>query len=205
MNEFFLNCLREIKVLRGVNQYEDLLSKGDKGKEECRKLINALVTTCNQFNYIPDDAKQRVIRQRILDDPEFYNLNASKVWHWLNGISNKYYNNCNSEPVQVSNAEPLSENTQRMISEFMSRLISGDGMKSVPRASNAELEAIKNEDQDRIKPRAHSAGYRIDPDFVRTIELKVIWARQNTNLLTGSIIPGCPTFDEWIKMTNSNE
>lgn len=199
MNEFFLNCLRELKVLRGINQYEDLLAKGDKGKDECRKLINALVTTCNQFNYIPDEAKQRVIRQRILDDYEFYNLNASKVWHWLNGISNKYYNNSNAELVEISNAQPLSENTQKMISDFMARLMSGDGMKSVPRASNEEIEAIKNEDANRVKPKAHSAGYRLDPDYVRTIELKVIWARENTNLLTGSIIPGRPTFEEWIE------
>lgn len=197
MNDFFLDCLRDLKVLRGINQYEDLLAKGEKGKQEGRKLIQALIATCGQFNYIPDEVKQRVIRQRILDDPDFYNLNASKVWHWLNGVAGKYYNH-GSTDAPISNAEPLSENTQKLISDFMARLLSGQGMKGVPTASNAELEAIRNEDANREKRTALSASYRLDPAYVRELELKIEWARLNTNLLTGAILPGSPSFDEWV-------
>jgi hypothetical protein len=197
MRTFFIDCLKSLKVTRGINQYEDLASKGEQGREELKKLLQALITTCNQFNYIPDEAKQRVISQRILDDPEFYNLNASKVWHWLNGVSSKYYNTQEDKPIE--NAQELSAETQKLISEFMGRLLDG-GIKVVPAASNAEIKAIKTQDDDRVKRKAYSAGYKPDHEFGRMMELKVQWAAECTNLLTGSLKPGCPTFEQWIEI-----
>lgn len=199
MRDFLIDCLRNLKISRGLNQYEDMKAKGDAGAVELQKLVNAMITVCNSYNYIPDDAKKRVISQRILDDPELYNLNASKIWRWLNDVSGKYYN-VQPEAESVSNATQLRPETQQLISDFMNRLMTKQTFRSVPSIDSSDVKKIEQEDADRIRPRAESVNiHYTSREDLELNELKRQYALQCTDLYTGSVKPGYPTFQEWLK------
>lgn len=204
MRQFYTECLKNLKVMRGLNQYEDYLSKGDRGVGEMNALIQALISVSNSFSYIPQEVQQNIIRQRILDDPELYNLNAAKIWAWLNAISSKYYHHTTEEEkVAYKSTEcEISPSTQAMIQQFINDLSSGGGLRSVPQVSQAEINAIENEEQQRSKGLSTGLKYGT-PEQDRIRELKAEYGRKYADLYTGRPKPGSPSLDDWIQINLS--
>jgi hypothetical protein len=205
MRDFFIECLQNLKAYRGLNQYEDYLSKGLKGANEMNQLIQAMVKVCNGFNYIPKEVQMRTIQKRIIDDSELYNLNAHKIWQWLNAISGKYWNGTDAEIMQPeSNASELSPEFQDYLNRWFSEF-EKNGINRVPEVSAKDIKAIENEDENRQQRKGLSTGMKYSTfDELADIGLKVQWAKECTNLLTGSIKPGCPTFEQW-KLEREND
>lgn len=204
MRDFFIECLQNIKALRGLNQYDDYMAKGLKGANEMNQLIQAMISVCNGFSYIPQEVQQRTIRKRLVDDPELYNLNAHKIWLWLNQISGKYWNAAEGEITQPKpNASELSPEFQDYLNRWFADF-EKKGINRVPDVSSKEIKDIANEEENRQQRKGLSTGMKYSTfDELADIGLKVQWAKECTNLLTGSIHPGCPTFEQWKKQRNN--
>jgi len=168
MKSFFEQCLRDLHQLTGLKQYIDICNLPS--KEEARTVFNALVDSmvfiCNQYPYIPDTEKQKVIKSRMMDTPEFYGLNARFVKLALERVKDIYwkeqaYIETNALNAQGSTGVPfeeLPEETQRLYNETMAKLAQGT-IQTVDPVNANELKVIQTEDELRVKKEAKSAGY----------------------------------------------
>jgi hypothetical protein len=203
MRQFFTECLQNLKVLRGLNQYEDYLSKGERGIREMNDLIQHLISISNSFNYIPIDVQQNTIKKRIIEDPELFNLNASKIWSWLNAISNRYYFTSEQEKVSYkSSNEEISPSTQAMIQQFINDLSAGGGLRSVPAVSPNDIKKIQIEDEQRTHGLSTGLKYGT-PEQDRIRELKMEYGRIHADPYTGRTKPGHPTLQEYLKTADN--
>lgn len=199
MRQFYTECLKTLKITRGLNQYEDFLAKGDRGVKEMNDLINAMVTVSNSFNYIPKEAQQNIIKKRIIEDPDLFNLNASKIWAWLNAVSGKYYFTTEEEKVSYkSRNEEISPSTQAMIQRFIDDLSSGGGLRAVPKVSQNDINKIALEEEQRTKALSTGLQYGT-PEQDRIRELKMEYGRVHADPYTGRTKPGHPTLDEYLR------
>lgn len=99
------------------------------------------------------------------------------------------------EPI-VSNAKEVSPETQQLINDFMINLLKEGGMRGVPSVDYKDLLDAKLP----LKEKAASQGVKYSSwDEIRDFELKIEWARECTHLHTGDLLPGKPTFQEWLK------
>jgi len=198
MKEYFKQLMSDLKSLRGINQYEEMKSKPN-GAEELQKLYEAVRAVWNSFSYIPDSVKEYTIRQRIIDDPEFYNLNSAVVYKWLNNISGKYWNHTEEYTQEQSNAKEVSPQTQAMIQKFMNDLLENSRFQYIEPVTERELKDLK-EDDERKYPKALSKNLQSTTrEEMEMFEKKIEWARECTHLHTGELLPNKPTFQEWLK------
>lgn len=207
MREFFIELLKELKMLTGVKQYEEIASIEDKdhAQKTLNDLTRALCNVCGTFNYIPDEDKKKIIRKKLLEDVKFYGLTAQKVWQYLNSVSDKYWKESahietNKLIEEDRELKPLSAETQKMIDDYLKELSTGIGSRTI---TNVEIEKQKIKREDSQK-KALSSGYKSpSADYVRTQELKRQWARENTDLQLGTILPNRPNFEEWLKINEN--
>lgn len=84
--------------------------------------------------------------------------------------------------------------TKKMIQDYL------DSLSDFKKAPGLSDEYIKEYGQHKPKKVSHSRGY-VQPsaEYVALSEAKRIWALENTDLLTGTMLPGAVTFEEWIK------
>ena len=156
MRDFFVKCFKDLHSLTGLKQYVELCANSSTETEAQTKLdeiIMGMIRVSNSFNYIPLDKQQEIIRQRIIDDPDFYALNARVVYKWLNAKAAIYFHEEAHKPGNEPNATPvtwddLSPETQKLFSAFLVDLGNDmkPGMKKVPTVTQKEIDDLKMED-----------------------------------------------------------
>lgn len=205
MREFFIELLKELKLLTGVRQYEEIASmeSEEKAQQTLNDLTRALCNVCKTFDYIPDEDKKRIIKRKLLEDVKFYGLTAQKIWQYLNSVSDKYFTESHHiETNKLINEErelkPLSKETQKMIDDYLLQLSTGLGTKQISNV-DTEIEKIRYEDKQKQKRVGASNGYKPPgEDYVKTAELKRQWAKENHDLYTGKPLDGWISFEEWM-------
>lgn len=208
MKIFFEQCLRDLHQLTGLKQYIEICNKPTKqeAETEFNSLIESMIFICNQYPYIPDSEKQKVIKSRMMDTPEFYGLNARFVKLALERVKDLYwkeqaYIETNALLSKESNAVPLeecSEETQRLVKEMTLKLASGSIQKIEP-ANDRELKAIQTEDELRVKKEALSKGYPIaTAEELERRELHLEWIKECTDKITGKLLPGALNESDWL-------
>lgn len=182
MRDFFKSELKTLKAKTGLNQYENLSAMPD-ANFQFKILLDSMESACNEFPYIPDNDKKRIIQEQIVRDQDFTGLNSRVIWKWLNAKKDHYWEvyRMKQEPVgpPVDFTE-LPQKLQDEIESFKMSLLNGSGLKSVPHVSEAEKSKIEREDSDRIKPKSYSKGYR--PPTAEEIaekELHLEYIKQN--------------------------
>lgn len=112
--EMLIRIMQNLWNLKGSKQYIDIATLPD--KDEAQKKLDGLlmpmIRTLNSFNYIPLKEIEGIIEEAIIRDPEFYGLNAGKVWQYLNGVAGQYFkqeaHQKTEEESRESNARPLT-------------------------------------------------------------------------------------------------
>lgn len=157
MREHLLSILKDLKVLTGHKQYEEIAAIPDKAKaqEELDRLLRPMVNVCHSFGFIPNEQKERIIRKKIIEDREFYGLNAQKIYHYLQSVSEKYYvesHHLEAQKVLDHQPGPLSAATQAQIDRYMAQLATSTFKPSYHHLGT-EMEKIKAEDAERQQGR----------------------------------------------------
>lgn len=147
MRDFFKSELKSLKIKRGLNQWENI-SAMDEPEEKFKMLFDLMEQVCEEFPYIPEDEKKRIIQYGILHEPEMMQLTPHLVWKWLNSNSNKYYNvtkfnGKTEEESRASNARPvtydeLSPETREQVNAFIQALSES---KKVPPLSQEQIQS----------------------------------------------------------------
>lgn len=173
MRTFLVSLLKDLKRLTGVKQYEDMcyVENNDESKrkaqEELDLLLTPMIEVCNQYSYISDEDKMKIIKAAVINAKEFYGLNARFVRLALEQVKDVYWKESGYLETNAllnakeSNAVPLEEcspETQAMVKEFTAKLAAG-GIQKITPANEHELKSIQTEDQERVKKEAKSAGY----------------------------------------------
>ncbi len=105
MKQFFLDILNNLDKLAGLRQIEKIYSQHtdqNAAKAEINALLTVLDNVCQQFPYIPDDEKKRLINHAVITDSEFTSLNARIVYKWLSVHKDKYY----KEAAHIEDIDP---------------------------------------------------------------------------------------------------
>lgn len=98
---------------------------------------------------------------------------------------------------EIKEAEP--EKVDAMLNELLGKLKEDKGgMKSVPQLTKKEIREEGQSEPPRKKAAA-SAQYLTTPEQARLKDLKIEWARLHTDLYTGKVKEGSPSFQEWSK------
>lgn len=87
----------------------------------------------------------------------------------------------------------------KMLEDFKRSLLNSK-VKGMPQLTKAEIKTEGQSEPPRKKSTA-SAQYLTTPEQAREKEMKIEWARLHTDLYTGKVKEGSPSFDEWVKTT----
>ena len=207
VREMLLRILNNLWNLTGSKQYIEITTMFDKNEAQGKLdgLIQPMINVCNTFSYISLAEQETIIEQKIIEDPEFYGLNARKIWQYLNGVSGKYFKQEAHKTVEesrASNATPLTPEEFQEKVDALLRTLSGDkaGLKSVPGVTQKEIDDLKMEDlESQEGKKAASVNYKSDPEQLTLIEKRIQYGRLHTDLLTGKVNEGAPTFEAFCK------
>lgn len=191
MRQYFFKLLQNLDKLTGMKQYEKLCAVPDY-KAEINTLLTILCRVCEQFPYIPDDAKQRIIDTNVVTDGEFIGLNAKCIYKYLNANKDRYFKELAHVELKPEDAplegEAFKAKTDWVIAELQK--------------ATEPMAARINPYKDIVVPAPVQKGlkyYPADPSVSRMQDLKVQYGREHTDKYTGKRLDGSPTFDEWLK------
>lgn len=191
MREYFFTLLQNLDKLTGIRQY-DKLSQADDAKKELNTLLTILCRACDQFPYIPDEAKQRIIDTNIVADADFIGLNAKCIYKYLNANKDRYFKELAHVEIKPEDAplegEAFKAKTDWVIAELQK--------------ATEPMAARINPYKDIVVPTPVQRGLKYhpaDPSVSRMQDLKVQYGREHTDKYTGKKLEGSPTFDEWLK------
>lgn len=191
MREYFFTLLQNLDKLTGIRQY-DKLSQADDAKKELNTLLTILCRACDQFPYIPDEAKQRIIDTNIVADADFIGLNAKCIYKYLNANKDRYFKELAHVEIKPEDAplegEAFKAKTDWVIAELQK--------------ATEPMAARINPYKDIVVPTPVQKGlkyYPADPSVGRMQDLKVQYGREHTDKYTGKRLDGSPTFEEWLK------
>lgn len=160
MRDFLKSELQTLKAKTGLNQYETFSNMTDSegksiGAQQIKILIDSMVLACNEFAYIPDNDKKRIIQEQIIRDQDFTALNSRTIWKWLNGSKDIYWAKANAkEKDQPIVFEPLSEETLTLIEKFKNDLKGDFKPNYTEQSVDAEIKQIVREDAEKEKKKA---------------------------------------------------
>jgi hypothetical protein len=195
MRDFFKDELKALERKTGLKQYEKILA-AEKWEIELKELLDELCRVCNQFDYIPNEDKAKIIRQNILTDQEFIGFNARIIYKWLLSARSVYFKEL-AHQEQQEEQKPILEGAARdaKLKEWLAAL--GDGVKAVPQLSPTEVKR-----EGRIEVEKKVTGYVPDVDPVeweRQYQLRKQYRLENYNVITGEKLPTWISEQEWIK------
>lgn len=199
MKEFIKQCLRDQEAINGIRQLY-YLEVDPEGERKLELTIDGIIRCLNQFGYIPDEAKKKIIREQMVKDQDYDAMNSRTIWKWMNGAKDVWWAKNQPEVKEVKELEPLSEDTQKMISEHLAYL--SQDMNFTRRAGFAsqlktEMEKIQAEDAERVKGK-NLADFQTDPITAERKELHLQYIRENYDPKTAKPLPTWKEEGDWL-------
>lgn len=191
MRDYFLKLLQNLDKLTGMKQYEKLCAMPE-FKAEINLLLDILCRVCDQFPYMPDDAKKRIIDTSVVTDGEFIGLNAKFVYKHLFANKDRYFKEAAHQETKPED-EPLTGEAMQAKIEW--------ALAEIAKAQEPMKQRI-NPYKDMVQQYQPPAGEKyhrapIEVDILQ--DLKIQYGREHTDKYTGKTLPGHPSFKEWVK------
>lgn len=203
MRELLIAILKDLKNLTGSNQYEQIASlpTEEQAQAALNNLLNPMLNICANYAYIQDETKAKVIRKKIIEDTEFFGLNAQKINRYLNSVAHIYYwesHHVETREILDNKAEDLSEETLSMIEEYKAQLLTGFGIKQI-NGVKEEMKSIAREDEVRqFKQRSVGAHPSLSEMEVKKRQLHTQWIKENFDPITGKPLPNSNFEEAWL-------
>lgn len=125
---------------------------------------------------------------------KIYNVDLSVLSIWMGEYLEDKYQLIESGQIDDS-TEPLPDVDYAAFKQRKAQERVNEA-KEIESALKREYERQKKELEFEENRRGYTPP---SEDFVRMAELKREWARTNTDLFSGKILPNSPTFEEWVK------
>ncbi len=180
MREFFKQELKTLKAKTGLNQYENLSALPD-AEFQFKILFDSLELACEDFKYIPDKDKERIIQKGIVTAENFTGLNSRVVWAWLNANKEHFWavetakQSATSE--ELKTFDELKPDLQAEIRAWQATLLIKEGLKPVPQVSQQEIDAMQIQDE-RSRGESLLKSYEPKPVPVYREKLLEIYQRK---------------------------
>lgn len=131
MRDFVKECLNDLEPLTGIRQLYFLQSDPD-GERKIRVLIDGIILALQDYPYIPEEAKKKIIREQMVKDQNYDALNSRVVNKWMTTFGSTYFTNWQKEqPIQYHEPAP-PEIADKYIEEFKANLVKIGGPKTSP-------------------------------------------------------------------------
>lgn len=169
MEEFFIQCLKDLEPLTGHRQLYFLQSDLEDGERQKNVLIKGMVLAAAEYPYIPEEAQQKIISDQMVKDQTYDRLNSRMVHKWLSGVSGKYFresshqNPLSEQELTPAPPQELSLETKKLIQSYLADLA---GAKAVPAMSRKEIELLGQEQKDPTPRGSVSRGRKSNPALV---------------------------------------
>lgn len=196
MREYFLHLLQTLDKLAGIQQYHKLMQLPG-WKKELNTLLDILCRVCDQFPYIPDEAKKRIIDTNVVTDGEFIGLNAKCIYKYLQANKDRYFK-------ELAHVETKPEDKPLEGEAFKKKT---DWVIAELQKATEPMSARINPYKDIVVPTPVQKGLKYhpaDPSVSRLQDLRIQYGREHTNKYTGKTLKDHPTFEQWLK-TQSDE
>ncbi len=222
INAFISLLSNRISEVVSTPPIQQLLNQGQK-KGILEAIISLLIIKASHSLSVSGNLKQgqadQIAKQIIADYPllsiedinlllsngikgkygEIYRMDISVIYSWIRSyeeekaeyIEEKRLLN-EKKQVEIKDVayDPLND---AIINDFLDKLASAGGMRKVPKVTKEEL-------YDDGKIKAKSAGIKFGSQHDNWIrDMKILWAKDNTDLYTGRLIPGAIDFETWLE------
>lgn len=191
MREFFYNLLQNLDKLTGMKQYEKLMQM-DNYKQEINSLLDILCRVTDQFTYIPEEDKKRIIQDAVIADQEFIGLNAKIVSKWLNQKKDIFFKELAHQ--EGPEFEPLTgEERQKRLDEWQQAFNSIE----VNFTSEKPYKIIR----EQWKPKEGTPIYQParDTSILANHQRHLDWVKANYDARTAKPLDNWMPEEEWIR------
>lgn len=151
MRDFFKSELETLKAKTGLNQYETFSNMPD-AAHQIKILLDSMILVCQEFHFIPDEDKKRIIREMITRDQEFTGLNSRVIWRWLNAKKDQYYKELAHREAEAGDPPLTGEARDRAIQEYLNAILQVDNNFKVSTDKYSEIRANWNPDKKKYTP-----------------------------------------------------
>lgn len=201
MREFFKQCLEELEALTGNRQAYFFATDPD-GTRKMTVCIDGMVLACNDYPFIPEQTKKKIIRDQMVKDQTYEALNSRTVHKWLTAASNAYRTH---SQFSESGLIPKDENgqvTQPASPEVADKYL--EEFKANLANIGRPVPPVLPEGETRKDPHLRGAVATMRPsapaEDVRRWELHNEYLRTNYHHITGAKLPGWMSEEEWTKL-----
>jgi len=151
MRDFFKSELETLKAKTGLNQYETFSNMPD-AAHQIKILLDSMVLVCQEFHFIPDEDKKRIIKESITRDQEFTGLNSRVIWRWLNAKKDQYYKELAHREAEAGDPPLTGEARDRAIQEYLNAILQVDNNFKVSNDKYSEIRAQWNPEAKKYQP-----------------------------------------------------
>lgn len=151
MRDFLKSELKTLKAKTGLNQLENLSALPD-SQNQIKILLDSIMLVFDEFHFIPDNDKKRIIQENIIRDQEFQGLNSRVVWRWLNAQKDKYYKELAHRESESGEPPLTGEARDKAIAEWLQAVNKLQTAVSVPQDKYSEIRANWNPDKLKYDP-----------------------------------------------------
>lgn len=190
MKQFFVELLKDLDKLTGIKQY-DRLCQLPNFRDEINKLIEILCRVCDQYSFIPDEAKKQIISEAVIADPEFIGLNAKFIAKSLN-VKREFYLG-KPDDVVISPDALTGEAREQKLKEWAEAL------------SKLESNVITRVDiyqtvREQWKPKEGTEKYKpVDHDLATKHQRHLEYVKTNYDPRTGKPLPEWLPEEKWLE------
>lgn len=132
---------------------------------------------------------------------EIYRMDISVIYNWI-----RAYEEEKAEVVEAKlktdkkdpiNYPEMTPDTELQIEQFLNKLSQAQGLRLMEGLTRKELDEAKKP----INSTAKSKGLKFGSEYYNwLLEMKSKYGRECTDMFTGRVKPGQPSFDEWVKL-----
>lgn len=151
MREFLKSELKTLKAKTGLNQLENLSALPD-SQNQIKILLDSIMLVFDEFHFIPDNDKKRIIQENIIRDQEFQGLNSRVVWRWLNAQKDKYYKELAHRESESGEPPLTGEARDKAIAEWLQAVNKLENAVTVKEDKYSEIRANWNPDKKKYTP-----------------------------------------------------
>lgn len=118
MREFLIQALRDLESLTGLRQLYFLESDQDTGAQKIKVCIDGMMLACQDYPYIPEEAKKKIIREQMVKDQNYDALNSRVIHKWLSMFKDKYWTKGES----LSEPEAVADVPEERVQEYLRQI-----------------------------------------------------------------------------------